>query len=62
LFCLDEPCQNDFWAGKIGQIKNLFLNLIQVMAGLLCIRLKKFIFQRYGTSRLASAKVDFRAE
>jgi hypothetical protein len=51
-----------FGQEKLAKSKIYFLNLIQVMAGLLCIRLKKFIFQRYGTSRLASAQVDFRAE
>jgi hypothetical protein len=27
LFCLAEPCQIDFWAGRIGQVKNLFIQL-----------------------------------
>jgi hypothetical protein len=27
LFSLAEPFQNDFWAGKIGQVKNLFFQL-----------------------------------
>jgi hypothetical protein len=27
LFYLAEPCQNDFWAGRIGQGKNLFFQL-----------------------------------
>jgi hypothetical protein len=27
LFCLAEPCQNDFWEGKIGQVKNKFFQL-----------------------------------
>jgi hypothetical protein len=44
LFCLAEPCQIDFWAGRIGQVKNLFIQLNSSHGWILMQRAQKNMF------------------